>query len=79
MKEKKLWFPYLGTAVWVDGVVCEPDLVPLPGGVHHVLVVQVEQERAHVLVVHLEITINCQKNPEELNFVLHFFFSLQQH
>ena len=45
---------YLGTTVWIDGVVGESDLVALPRGIHHVLVIQVEQETAHVLVVNLK-------------------------
>ena len=35
---------HLGTAVGVDGVVGKSDLVPLPSRVHHILVVQVEEE-----------------------------------
>ena len=33
-------------------LLSEPDLVPLPGGVDDVLLVEVEEEAAHVLVVH---------------------------
>ena len=50
---------HLGAAVWVDRVVGEADLVPLPGGVHHILVIQVEEEGAHVLVIHLEEVIGA--------------------
>ena len=44
---------HFGLAVGIDGVVGEPDLVALPRGVHDELVVEVEEEGAHVLVVHL--------------------------
>ena len=48
---------HLGTTVGVDGMVCKSDLVALSRGVHDVLVVEVEEEGAHVLVVHLNIAI----------------------
>ena len=51
-------FEHFCVAVWVDGVVGEADLVPLPGGVHHELVVEVEEEGAHVLVVDLTTTVS---------------------
>merc|ERR1719195_527559 len=40
------------TAVGIDGVVGKSYFIAFPCGVHNVLVVEVEEEAAHVLVVH---------------------------
>ena len=60
---------HLGTAVGVDGVVGKSDLVPLPGRVHHILVVQVEEEGAHVLVVHFAAPV-CLVLRDDLSAIL---------
>jgi len=39
--------------IWVDRVIGKSDLISFPGCIHHVLIVEVEEEAAHVLVVHL--------------------------
>ena len=49
---------HFGLAVGIDGVVGEPDLVALPRGVHDELVVEVEEEGTHVLVVNLSTTVS---------------------
>ena len=43
---------HLGATVGVDGMIGESDLVSFPCRVHHILVVQVEEEGTHVLVIH---------------------------
>jgi len=42
---------YLGIAVGINGMVGEPNLVALSGRIHNKIVVQIEEERAHVLVI----------------------------
>jgi hypothetical protein len=43
----------LCTAVGVNRVVGKPYFVSFPSGVHHMLVVEIEQKGTHVFVVHL--------------------------
>ena len=59
----------LCVAIWVDGVVGEADLVPLPGGVHHELVVEVEEEGTHVLVVNLSTTVSFLLRKKQVKYV----------
>ena len=49
---------HLGVTIRIDGVVGKADLVALPRGINHKLIVQVEEERAHVLVVNFAAAIS---------------------
>lgn len=44
---------YLSVTVWIDRVVGKSDLVAFSGGVHDKVIVQVEQEAAHISIVQL--------------------------
>jgi len=42
---------HFGVTVWTDGMIGEPDFVSLTSSVHDKVIVKIEQEAAHVLVV----------------------------
>ena len=56
-------------AIWVKRMIGESDLVSLPGGIEHELVVQVEEEGRLVLVVHFSPAV-CLVLGDDLSAVL---------
>jgi len=43
----------LSAAVWIDGMIGKSDLIPFPGGIHHKLIVEIEEEGTHVFIINL--------------------------
>jgi hypothetical protein len=47
----------LGITIRIYRVISEPNLVPLPGRIHHKIIIQIEEETARVFIVNFSTTI----------------------